>query len=158
MWFDYPFSMAYHPSVFVAILLWCLRRPLTTWYHWCRKVIVELFLSLVPPRCLWASFYLSRRLTSPQKLQSCPNSKALQENRYSYFLTILIIQIVHRHSLVDYHLGVFCSVLRRIWIDYVQKDRPKYRFSLAKNLLCDFSMNDDQQNLWSKKGKILNCI
>ena len=42
---------------------------------------------------------------------------------------------------------VFCSVLQRIWIDYVKEDRPEYRFSLANNLLCAFSMNNNQRNL-----------
>ena len=38
-----------------------------------------------------------------------------------------MIQIVHRHYRVDYHIGAFCSVLQIIWIDYVQKDGPEYR-------------------------------
>ena len=62
-------------------------------------------------------------------------------------LIVLMIQIVHRHYLVDYHLGTSCSVLQRIGLDCVQKDQPKYRFSLPSNLLFDYSMNDDQKKL-----------
>ena len=43
MSFDNPFPMAYHPSVFVSVLLWCLRRFYMKCYHWCPKVIAKLF-------------------------------------------------------------------------------------------------------------------